>query len=132
MKEVKERRYAGPFKNPPCTNYVQSPLGLVPKAGGKTRLIFHLSYDFGPGESEKSINALTPAELCTVKYRDLDHAILNCIDLLRQANDQGIVVFTKTDCSNAFRLAPVLVAQRCLLIMVAVHPSNQSGILFRG
>ena len=49
MKEIKERRYAGPFmkENFPFVNYIQSPIGLVPKAGNKTRLIFHLSYDFG-------------------------------------------------------------------------------------
>ena len=36
MKEVKECRYAGPFDRPPCKYYAQSPLGLVPKSGGKT------------------------------------------------------------------------------------------------
>ena len=45
MKEVKELRYAGPFKKIPFENYIQSPIGLVPKDGGKdTWLIFHLSY----------------------------------------------------------------------------------------
>ena len=45
MKEVELKRYAGPFEDIPFTNYIQSPIGLVPKDGGlKTRLIFHLSY----------------------------------------------------------------------------------------
>ena len=45
MKEVKLKRYAGPFKVIPYNNYIQSPIGLVPKDGGRdTRLIFHLSY----------------------------------------------------------------------------------------
>ena len=45
MKEVKLKRYAGPFKTIPYNNFIQSPIGLVPKDGGKsTRLIFHLSY----------------------------------------------------------------------------------------
>ena len=45
MKEVKLKRYAGPFKEIPFQNFVQSPIGLVPKDGGHdTRLIFHLSY----------------------------------------------------------------------------------------
>ena len=43
MKEVKEKRYAGPFKKLPFKHYIQSPIGLVPKSGNKTRLIFHLS-----------------------------------------------------------------------------------------
>ena len=48
MKEVQLKRFAGPYTKPhlPLENVVQSPLGLVPKAGNKTRLIFHLSYNF--------------------------------------------------------------------------------------
>ena len=42
MKEVKLGWYAGPFEKIPFDNYMQSPVGLVPKAGNKTRLIFHL------------------------------------------------------------------------------------------
>ena len=42
MKEVKLKRFAGPFKHVPFEHFVQSPVGLVPKAGGQTRLIFHL------------------------------------------------------------------------------------------
>ena len=45
MKEVKEKRFAGPFKEIPFEHFIQSPIGLVPKDGGKYyRLIFHLSY----------------------------------------------------------------------------------------
>ena len=35
MKEVKLGRYAGPFSDPPFKNYIQSPIGLVPKDGGR-------------------------------------------------------------------------------------------------
>ena len=45
MKEVKDKRFAGPYKKPPFKHYIQSPIGLVPKDGGrKTRMIFHLSH----------------------------------------------------------------------------------------
>ena len=38
MKEVKEGRYAGPFKEIPYDYFIQSPIGLVPKDHGiKTR-----------------------------------------------------------------------------------------------
>ena len=60
MKEVALRRVAGPFDKIPYDNYIQSPIVLVPKAGsnsGKTRLIFHLSYNF---QDEKSLNHHTP------------------------------------------------------------------------
>ena len=46
MKEVKAKRVVGPYDKPPFENYIQSPVGLVPKAGGKTWMIFHLSYNF--------------------------------------------------------------------------------------
>ena len=83
MKEVKERRYAGPFSREqlPFKYFVQSPVGLVPKAGGKTHLIFHLSYDFGPGENRKSVNHYIPQEKCSVKYRDLDFAVLTSMNI---------------------------------------------------
>ena len=35
MKEVKEGRYAGPFEEIPFEYYIQSPIGLVPKDGGR-------------------------------------------------------------------------------------------------
>ena len=76
MKEVKMKRVAGPYayEEIPFENYIQSPISLVPKAGGEqTRLIFHLSFEFD--ENFKSVNYYTPKELCTVKYRDLDFAV---------------------------------------------------------
>ena len=121
MKEVKASRYARPFIEPPSEYFDQSPLRLVPKAGNKMCLIFHLSHDFN--EKDKSINHFTPANLCSVKYNDLDHAIRNCLDLLRQAGiELGVLFYGKTDCSNAFRLVPVLVCQCILLTMMAEHP----------
>ena len=47
MKEIKLGWVAGPFEKVPFDNFIQSPIGLVPKKGSdKVRLIFHLSYDF--------------------------------------------------------------------------------------
>ena len=64
MKEVKLKRVAGPFKEIPFKQYIQSPVGLVPKGEDQTRLIFHLSYDFGEAEEHKSVNHHTPKDLC--------------------------------------------------------------------
>ena len=93
MKEVKENRVAGPFNKIPFDNYIQSPVGLVPKTGGKTRMIFHLSYNFThkrkgrdmkqDPEEGKSLNECTPNSLCTVKYNDLDSAVTQCLELLQ-------------------------------------------------
>ena len=88
MKEVEAACYAGPFEAIPYTeSYMQSPIGLVPKAGGQTRLIFHLSYDFGTDleDERKSLNFHTPSELCSVKYRDLDYAVQTCLHKMKLA-----------------------------------------------
>ena len=60
MKEVKLKRFAGPFKEIPSDTYIQSPIGLVPKDNGvSTHLIFHLSYLRG-NHWRISVNAGTP------------------------------------------------------------------------
>ena len=77
MKEIKNGHVAGPYNSIPFKNFMQSPIGLVPKDGGaETRLNFHLSYDFPNGGS---LNANTPAELCTVCYNNLDVAVNMCL-----------------------------------------------------
>ena len=91
---------AGPYKleDLPFDNYVQSPLGLVEKSSGRTRLIFHLSFDF---EKYRSINFHTPKELCTVQYTDLDDAVRYSLKV-----GSSILYYGKTDVSNAFRILP--------------------------
>ena len=142
MKEVKLKRYAGPFEEVPFPNFMQSPIGLVPKDGGKqTRLIFHLSYDFknsaacAKGEKRNSLNYFTPDHLCSVKYNDLDHAVQNClklIDMLRNklGNKRFRLVFAQTDVRSAFRLVPVLPSQFCWLVMCAEDPTSGKKFYF--
>ena len=77
MKEVRLKRVAGPFNVIPFKNFIQSLIGLVPKAGNQTRLIFHLSYDFS--KNEQLLNHHTPAELCSVSYQDIDSAVQTCL-----------------------------------------------------
>ena len=113
MAEVKQNRVAGPYDQPPYQNYIQSPIGLVPKANGKTRMIFHLSYEF----KQNSVNAHIPEELCTVKYCDLDQAIKFSLKLGRKP-----VVYGKTDFSNTFRLVPLKPHCRAWLVMKAENP----------
>ena len=122
MKEVQAGRYAGPFTKPPGEFFVQSPLGLVPKAGNKLRLIFHLSYDFSSELHQKSINFHTPENLCSVKYQDLDFAVRNSLAILKNLKDNQPLFYAKSDCSNAFRIVPVLPEQRLVLSMAAIHP----------
>ena len=103
MKEVKLGRVAGPFDSIPYDTYMQSPIGLVPKAGGKTRLIFHLSYQFKQ-EPSGSLNMHTPREFCTVKYWDMDWAVKSFLDLIKNQTQPVTVVSGKTDVESAFRI----------------------------
>ena len=143
MKEVKARRYSGPFNVPPYKSYIQSPIGLVPKAGGQTRLIFHLSFDFGKDEDSKSLNHHTPEELCSVKYRDLDYAVKMCLALLvgedtqnsvndeeKQDTSSSAIYFGKTDICSAFRNLPLLPNQRKYLLMKAKNPNTGKTVFF--
>ena len=131
LKEVKANRVAGPyvFEDLPFENYIQSPVGLVPKADNKTRLIFHLSYNFGVDEDSKSLNYHTPKDWCSVSYNDLDHAIQRCLNLLKQ--DPGAMVyFSKSDASNAFRVLPTVPMQRKFLVLMAYHPTTGKQYYF--
>ena len=147
MKEVEAKRFAGPFEEIPFKNYIQSPVGLVPKKGGKTRLIFHLSFNFkknshsdtsnnpeqncdGEGDCAyelPSVNRSTPREWCSVRYNDLDTAIKYCILLSERAefiNGVPIIFMGKTDLSNAFRVLPLKKGSWCWLVLKAEDPND--------
>ena len=108
MEEVRVKRNAGPFNEVSFSNFIQSPVGLVPKQQSQkcgaesaasaadpakaTRLIFHLSYP-----TLDSVNYHTPKEACGVKYKGLDHTIKFCMK-------QGRGTFmAKSDMKAAFR-----------------------------
>ena len=121
MKEVKEKRYAGPFKDPPFEHFIQSPIGLVPKDGGlKTRLIFHLSYP----RNGDSVNSSAPAEKCKVKYCLLDDAVRRCID-----EGRGCYI-SRSDFSAAFSNLGILKEHWPLLVMKARHPKTKVWFYF--
>ena len=121
MKEVQLKRVASPFEQVPFDNYIQSPIGLVPKAGSnQTRLIFHLSYQFR-SEPKGSLNSCTPKHLCTVIYRDLDYAIKSYLDAVDRAEHAHGIEYAhlstkpgpvtmysgRTDARSAFRILPL-------------------------
>ena len=148
IKEVCHARVAGPFEQIPYQNYMQSPIGLVPKAQDQTRLIFHLSYPFDKGDGLGSLNEHTPKEKCKVKYRDLDYTIHAYLKLagIAPANEEGMtktekrspiwkrgnktVIVGKTDIKSAFRLIPLL--RRCWkwLIMKVQDPTSGEWCFF--
>ena len=114
MKEVRLCRYAGPFKEIPFDFYIQSPIGLVPKDGGRnTCLIFHLSY---PRGRNISVNDNTPKEQCPVHYPEFDKAIQMCLKL-------GVQCYlAKSDMTSAFRNLGIRFLHWRFLIMKAESP----------
>ena len=149
MKEVKLNRVVGPFKQIPFANYIQSPIGMVPKDDGKkTHLIFHLSFDFdGENEELKSLNYHTPKDLCSVRYNDIDCAVSAFLSLAKKSEqdmeeigklrDNGYTavrssdenaffpIFSgKTDVQSAFRLVPLLKESWQWLVMKAKDPET--------
>ena len=138
MKEVKLGRVAGPYDEIPFDNYIQSPIGLVPKAGNKTHLIFHLSYDFDQNNN-RSLNHYTLRELCSVKYKDLDHAVSAYLKIARinktasefigdnkgeENQDKLMDNGGKTYVQSAFRLIPFKPESWKWLIMKARDPKS--------
>ena len=123
MKEVKLKRYAGPFKVdcPPFKNFIQSPVGLVPKDGGReTRLIFHLSYP----RNGNSVNSGTPKDMCSVHYKDFSEAIRICMK-------EGRFCFLgKSDMKSAFRNLGLKVANFPWLLLKARSPLDGNWYLF--
>ena len=122
MKEVKLKCYVGPFKEVPFKNFIQSPIGLVPKDNGtKTHLIFHLSY---PRNTGKLVNANTPPDLCRVKYLDFDQAVLRCIE-------EGVrCSIAKSDMSSIFRNLGIKKDHWPYLVMKAESPKDGKTYFF--
>ena len=124
MKEVKLKRFAGPFKDPLFKHFVQSPIGLVPKDGGiNTRLIFHLSY---PRDGDL-INSCTPAELCKVKYPDFDEAVKRCMEEFERLSQFEVldrIFLGKSDFTSAFRNLGMRVLDFSVLLMKAKDPRD--------
>ena len=97
-------------------------------------MIFHLSYDFGEEECQKSLNHHTPKEECTVSYNDLDYAVKNCkalapvewIQMMNQPDEQFLdahqIYFAKSDLHSAFKILPILPTQRPFLMYKVWHP----------
>ena len=115
----------------PYQNFIQSPIGLVPKAGNKTRLIFHLSFDFGEDEASKSMNHHTPKQICLVKYNDLDYAVQICMDMMKRKPDWiGRFFAGKTDPLSAFRNVPLRPDQFKWAMIMAIDPLTGKEVFF--
>ena len=80
-------------------------------------LIFHLSYDF-PNEN-KSVNTSIPHEACTVQYQDLDFAVRQCLQLLKDRSPVTKIWYGISDLKSAFRLVPLMKKRWILLVMKA-------------
>ena len=96
-KEKSLGRVAGPFPNPPLSNMVFSPLGLVPKKEpGDFRLIHDLSYP-----QDNSVNSHIGPEFSAVSFEMLDDSIRIMLEL-----GKGCFI-DKADLKDAFRIIPI-------------------------
>ena len=121
MKEVKLKRFTGPFKKPPFEYYIQSPIGLVPKDEDDHRLIFHLSYPRGTG---KSVNANMKPEKCKVNYPDFCKAIMLCAQAGKYCK------ISKSDFKSAFRNLGIIPRDWMCLILKAKSPLDGEEYFF--
>ena len=110
--EVSQYRVAGPFDKAAVPRVHISRFGVIPKGHqpNKWRLIVDLSHP-----TEFSVNDGIPKHLCSLSYITIDTAI-------RQILDFGPgTLLAKIDIKSAFRLLPVLPADRHLLAMQWNH-----------
>ena len=124
MKEVKLKRFAGPFDKPPFEYFIQSPIGLVPKSNGDTRLIFHLSYPRKTGSEQCAVNACIPKKLCKVIYPDFSEAVEMCMEEGKSCH------ICKTDMASAFRNLGMSRQSWPWLVMKARHPITKKWYYF--
>ena len=75
------------------------------------------------------MNFYTPHHKCTVKYKDLGHAVGCALNLLGVVKN-GILFFGKTDLKSAFRLLPLRPGVFWLLVMSACHPETGKKVFF--
>lgn len=96
LKELKQKRVAGPFQKPPLQPFRTSPIGIVPKKNGDFRMITDLSQPFG-----HSVNDFISAEDAAVQFTKFDKATEIVAKL-------GVgCLMAKMDIRSAFRLCPV-------------------------
>ena len=94
--KVSAGRMAGPFPLLAVPNVRCSGLGVVPKKGGKYRMIMHLSAPRG-----QSVNDAISKDQFSLRYSSLDDAVT----LLHQAGPGALMA--KIDLKSAFRMIPV-------------------------
>ena len=127
MKEVKEKCFTGPYDKIPFKYFIQSPVDLVPKSGGKTRLIFHVSYNFSQDEQQQSVNYFIPKDLCSVRYNDLDSTVRACLAISEEGHcitGSRTIYLGKSDGLSAFRTLPLRRGSWPWLVMLAIDPDT--------
>ncbi|VDI64974.1 Hypothetical predicted protein [Mytilus galloprovincialis] len=96
-KELKLGRIKGPFKNAPFSNFICSPLGLVPKKEPNSfRSIHDLSYPKG-----NSVNSGISPEFSAVQCQNIE----TVIELVQLYGSRCLMA--KGDIKDAFRLIPI-------------------------
>ncbi len=85
LKELCQGRIAGPFKTKPVKNFINNPLGLVPKTTESGDCLLELypgvpsSYHMITDLKKSGVNATIPKDCSSVKYVKFDRIIEHCI-----------------------------------------------------
>ena len=95
--ELLKDRIAGPFSDPPFSDFVCSPLGLVPKSSSNSfRLIHDLSFP-----KHDSVNSHIDPAFTSVQYETLD----DCVAIIQKLGPGSLIA--KADLEDAFRILPI-------------------------
>ena len=96
--EKQAGRIAGPFKNPPFTDFKASLLAIREKrVSGKFRLLHNLSFLY----DHRSVNKNIPKDKSTITYSN----ILDVISVIQDCSPDAYLV--KSDIADTFRLIPL-------------------------
>ena len=97
-KEISLGRIKGPYNEPPLSDFISSPLGVVPKKEPNSfRLIHNLSF----GGLHGSVNSFIPFENSTVSLETFDHVV----SLVLRCGKNSLI--SKGDLEDAYRTVPI-------------------------
>ena len=83
-----------------------------------------------------SLNHHTPEHLCSVKYNDLDKAVVQCLEVKQhgvrfdEVNEEEPIFLGKSDIKSTFCLIPLSILCWRWLVMIAQNPINKKWQYF--
>ena len=98
ISDIKLGRVKGPYLQPPFSNFVSSPLGVVPKKSANS---FRIIHDLSFPKNSQSVNSTIPYENSTVTLETFD----DVANLVLSAGKNCLIA--KADIEEAFKIIPI-------------------------